>query len=111
MAAQSEVPQEGVARLSAGRCHYRIFGTPDAEKPLTVLVHGINGGKFLWDQLAADFTQHGYAVLTYDLYGRGGSDVTEAPHSVRDPCFTCIAARGSTADYGCAGRIVCVAAG
>ncbi len=95
MAAAStlELPQEGDVQLTAGRCHYRIFGSPAADAPLTVLVHGINGGKFLFDELAADFKQHGHAVLTYDLYGRGGSEVTDYPHKV------CLRCRGGAAAH------------
>jgi pimeloyl-ACP methyl ester carboxylesterase len=78
---EPEVPSKMFfAQLTAGRCHGQLFGTPMPGKPLTVLVHGINAGKFVFVPLASDLVRHGHAVLTFDLYGRGQSDLTEHVH-------------------------------
>lgn len=47
-----------------------------------VLVHGINAGLFVFQELAESLTTAGHCVLTYDMYGRGHSDLTAFPHKV-----------------------------
>ncbi len=60
------------ARLPDGVTHYRLEGLP--EGPLIVLVHGFSVPSFIFDLTAAAFTEAGFRVLRFDLFGRGWSD-------------------------------------
>lgn len=65
--------------LTDGRTHYTWYGPVDGE--VLVCIHGLTTPCFVWDGLRRDLTAMGYRVLTYDLYGRGLSDVVKAPHT------------------------------
>lgn len=57
-------------RLEDGYTHYEISG----EGETIVLVHGYATPYFIYDKIYAFFTNKGYKVIRYDLYGRGYSD-------------------------------------
>lgn len=68
------------AELDSGVTHYRWFGPEDG--PLMVCVHGLTTPCYGYEGLAANLAGRGFRVLTYDLYGRGYSDVINADHDV-----------------------------
>ena len=51
-------------------------------QPLVVCVHGINTANFQFMPLAKDLAMSGHWVLTYDLYGRGGSGDPNCDHDL-----------------------------
>lgn len=62
--------------------HYRLYGTPHAEQPLLVLVHGWSCDSSYWrEQIAALTAEH--AVLTLDLAGHGASSDGRDDYSMR----------------------------
>lgn len=61
------------ADLSDGRTHYEWHGPVDG--PVLVCIHGLTTPSVIWGGMMRGLTQMGYRVLTYDLYGRGFSDV------------------------------------
>ncbi|MDJ0820212.1 MAG: alpha/beta hydrolase [Paracoccaceae bacterium] len=67
------------AGLSGGRTHYRWFGPESG--PVIVCVHGLTTPSPVWDGLRQRLVEKGYRVLTYDLYGRGYSDVPRGPQT------------------------------
>lgn len=68
------------ARLKDGVTHYRWHG-PDTG-PVVVAIHGLTTPAVVWDAIIPTFTDRGFRVLSYDLYGRGLSDAPKAPQSV-----------------------------
>ena len=68
------------AELASGVTHYRWFGPEGG--PLMVCVHGLTTPCYGYEGLASELAGKGYRVLTYDLYGRGYSDVIDARHDV-----------------------------
>lgn len=66
--------------LSDGFTRYEIDGPEDA--PLVVFVHGFSAPMFIWDYNAPYFSEVGYRVLRYDLYGRGGSERLLVPNTL-----------------------------
>lgn len=75
-AARASAPGRFV-RLRDGVTHYelRAPAAPIARPaPLVVLVHGFSVPYYVWDSTAAALGDAGYAVLRYDLFGRGWSD-------------------------------------
>ena len=60
------------ANLKPGHTCYELQGKSPAE--LVVFVHGISSPSWVWGELPKRLRDAGYATLTYDLYGRGGSD-------------------------------------
>lgn len=79
-AAREDAPGQ-IARLSQGRTHYRWHGP--SRGPVVVAVHGLTTPSVVWDELAAQWGQLGYRVLSYDLYGRGRSDRVEGRQTAR----------------------------
>lgn len=61
-----------LAQLSQGLTYYQWSGPEDGD--VTVCVHGLSTPSFVWEGVVSELTASGYRVLTYDLYGRGGSD-------------------------------------
>ena len=59
-------------RLSQGVVHYELDGPVHGET--LVLVHGFSVPGYIWDNTFRYFTDAGYRVLRFDLYGRGYSD-------------------------------------
>ncbi len=55
-----------------------IWHTPRADKPLLVLVHGINGNHFGLVPLAAELSEE-YQIVIVELPGHGNSDFVELP--------------------------------
>lgn len=68
------------AELPSGVTHYRMFGPEGG--PQVVCVHGLTTPCYGYEGVAGKLADAGYRVLTYDLYGRGYSDVPEADHNV-----------------------------
>lgn len=60
------------AALPQGETHFQWLGPKDG--PVAVCVHGLTTPSYVWDPIAEHLAQHGFRVLTYDLYGRGFSD-------------------------------------
>jgi len=89
MAAETPVPQHhapSITGIAAGAAevtiHYRLYGSPNAEKPLLVLVHGWSCDATYWrEQIAALTPEH--AVLTLDLAGHGSSSDGRDDYSMR----------------------------
>ncbi len=59
-------------QLSDGVCHYELAGPEDG--PIIVLIHGFSVPYFIWNPSFEFFTEQGFRVLRYDLFGRGFSD-------------------------------------
>ncbi len=59
-------------RLSQGVVHYELGGPVHGET--LVLLHGFSVPGYIWDNTFRYFTDAGYRVLRFDLYGRGYSD-------------------------------------
>ena len=62
--------------LSDGLTHYEWHG-PRTDRVL-VLVHGLSSPSWVFAGLIRGFLMMGYHVLSYDLYGRGYSDRSNA---------------------------------
>ncbi len=62
-------------KLSQGVTHYRLDDTGQGE--WIVLVHGLITPQFAWHFLFDDLVEAGFRVVSYDLYGRGESDIPE----------------------------------
>ena len=60
------------AELENGRVRYSITG--EASDNLVVLMHGLTTSKDIYDNLTQDLIKQGFQVLSFDFYGRGGSD-------------------------------------
>jgi pimeloyl-ACP methyl ester carboxylesterase len=67
-------------QLSKGYTYYE-FSNPQADTIL-VLVHGFSVPSYIWDSTFYAATQHGYATLRYDNFGRGNSDNPDAIYDV-----------------------------
>ncbi|MFM2110432.1 MAG: alpha/beta hydrolase [Gammaproteobacteria bacterium] len=88
-AAETPVPHHhapSITGIAAGAAevtiHYRLYGTPAAEKPLLVLVHGWSCDSSYWrEQIAALTPDH--IVLTLDLAGHGASGDGRDDYSMR----------------------------
>jgi pimeloyl-ACP methyl ester carboxylesterase len=62
-------------RLPDGVVHYEMASPSSLIDARTVvLIHGFSVPYYIWDPTFAAFTQAGFRVLRYDLYGRGYSD-------------------------------------
>jgi len=48
-----------------------------------VLLHGIEGGMWMYEGMEKYLLSINYRVLRYDMYGRGGSDLPVAEHNLR----------------------------
>ena len=68
-----------LARLPQGATRYRWFGPEGG--PVIVAVHGLTSPSEVFDPLALTLAQHGFRVLSYDLYGRGLSDDPAEPQT------------------------------
>jgi pimeloyl-ACP methyl ester carboxylesterase len=86
---QESLVMNGVAReqapgkfitLSDGVTHYQRLGTQQDTTLLFIHGGGITGSE-LWQQNADYFSNKGYDVLLYDLYGRGYSDRIAIEHT------------------------------
>jgi pimeloyl-ACP methyl ester carboxylesterase len=66
-------------KLTDGMVHYEIVG-PEKGEPL-VLIHGNAAPMFSWDNNIKFFTDAGFKVLRYDLYGFGFSDRPETEYT------------------------------
>lgn len=60
------------ANMKDGRTCFDLDGKAPAEA--VVFVHGFNSPSYVWGKLPSMLRDAGYLTLTYDLYGRGGSD-------------------------------------
>jgi len=60
------------AELENGGVRYSITG--EASDNLVVLMHGLTTSKDIYDNLTQDLIEQGFQVLSFDFYGRGGSD-------------------------------------
>ncbi len=60
------------ANLSAGRTAYEWFGPQGG--PVAVCIHGLTTPSYIFAGTARSMASLGYRTLTYDLWGRGGSD-------------------------------------
>ena len=60
------------AELENGRVRYSITG--EASDNLVVLMHGLTTSKDIYDNLTQDLIKQGFQVLSFDFYGRGGSE-------------------------------------
>lgn len=60
------------ANLKDGRTCFDLEGKPPAE--VVVFVHGFNSPSYVWGKLPSMLREAGYMTMTYDLFGRGGSD-------------------------------------
>ena len=58
--------------------HAQRGSLPPPSAQLVVLVHGINMGMFQWGHIADELAAAGHAVLAFDLYKRGKSEVYAA---------------------------------
>ena len=68
------------AKLSGGQTHYRWSGR--TRGPVIVLVHGLTTPSVVWDQIIPALNDLGFRVLSYDLYGRGFSDLPRGEQSL-----------------------------
>jgi len=67
--------------LSRGRTYAQLAGPADGIP--VVLVHGLTGWSYVWDDLITSLhSLNKYRLLTYDLYARGCSDVPHVDCSV-----------------------------
>lgn len=71
-AVRRSMPDKAFISLSDGYTHYEIQG-PESGPPV-VLIHGMTGPSFIWDDQFKALADAGFRVLRYDLYGRGYSD-------------------------------------
>jgi pimeloyl-ACP methyl ester carboxylesterase len=62
----------GWVRLADGVVHYQWDGP--ATGPVVVMVNPFSLPLYIWEPNMEAFTQNGYRVLRYDLYGRGFSE-------------------------------------
>jgi len=69
------------ARLPSGFTHYEWFGPKNG--PVLVCIHGLTTPSYVWSELAPSLAKLGFRVLTYDLYGRGYSDMPEGAQDRR----------------------------
>ncbi|MBM7069849.1 alpha/beta hydrolase [Actibacterium sp. 188UL27-1] len=90
-------------KLSRGVTHYRWFG-PD-QGPVIVLVHGLTTPSAVYDAVAVGLAARGARVLSYDLYGRGGSD---RPRDAQTRAFFVRQLRELLADQAVKGPITVV---
>ena len=60
------------ANLKDGRTCFDLEGKTPAEA--VVFVHGFNSPSYVWGKLPSMLRESGFVTMTYDLYGRGGSD-------------------------------------
>jgi len=60
------------AELENGRVRYSMTG--EASDNLVVLMHGLTTSKDIYDNLTQDLIKQGFQVLSFDFYGRGGSE-------------------------------------
>ena len=58
--------------LEKGKVRYSITG--EASDNLVVLLHGLTTSKDIYNDLTLDIVSHGFQVLSFDFYGRGGAD-------------------------------------
>ena len=58
--------------LEKGKVQYSITG--EASDNLVILLHGLTTSKDIYNDLTLDIVSHGFQVLSFDFYGRGGSD-------------------------------------
>lgn len=81
----STTSDSGVKKIltTKGYVNYRLYGDPSPTRPLTVLVHGITAGIYVWERLATELADAGEYVLVYDLFGRGASAAVEEEHTLQ----------------------------
>jgi len=68
------------ADLPSGVTHYELSG--NSSDPLVVLVHGFSVPYYVYDPTVPDLVDAGFAVLRYDLYGRGYSDRPDVAYTL-----------------------------
>lgn len=71
-------------QLSSGETRYRIYGEENFSSPkgLLVCIHGFSTPSYIvWNTFALKAEKERYVVLTYDLYGRGGSEAPYLPNT------------------------------
>uniref|UniRef100_A0A7S3D9Y8 AB hydrolase-1 domain-containing protein n=1 Tax=Palpitomonas bilix TaxID=652834 RepID=A0A7S3D9Y8_9EUKA len=75
-------PGTGAVNTSYGRTFYRLFGDTSARE-MVVLVGGIATPSVYAIDYAKRISKNGFLVLTYDLYGRGYSNVARTANDER----------------------------
>jgi len=74
-------------KLKRGVTAYSVYGPPlDASRGVVVCVHGLTLASYVFHDLANHLARNRWHVVTYDLYGRGGSKLF--PSVLRDK--TCL---------------------
>ncbi len=71
--------QEIDIKLSQGNTHCRVNDQGNGE--WVVLVHGLITPQFAWHFLFEDLVKSGYRVVSFDLYGRGESDIPQIEYN------------------------------
>jgi len=74
--------KKSYAKLSSygnARICYSLEG--DEKAPLVVMIHGIEGGMWVYDKLNAFLLSSGFRTLRFDLFGRGDSDLPPGKHT------------------------------
>ena len=59
-----------------------LYRSPQKDKPVAVLIHGVAAGKREWDKLCGELWKRGFGTLAIDLRGHG--DSTEGPKGKQD---------------------------
>lgn len=83
------------ADLPTGKTHYRWSGPETG--PVAVCVHGLTTPSYAWAGIAQGLNVMGFRVLTYDLYGRGFSDL---PRGAQSKAFFLAQLEALLADQG-----------
>ncbi len=73
-AARAAAPGEFVT-LAEGKTHYKLAQAPPGmHRSTVILIHGFSVPSFIWNPTFDSLAEAGFAVLSYDLFGRGYSD-------------------------------------
>lgn len=75
LSARKEVSLGQFVQLQDGETHFQWHGPETG--PIIVCIHGLSTPSYAFAPLIPLLIDQGYRVLSYDLYGRGGSDRVE----------------------------------